>query len=79
MKKVLLILIVAGGIAVATLPMWGSCDLNAKACRTWCSVRHMNSDMKAAGCEASCTTKELSCLADNGAKELQGFFDELNK
>jgi hypothetical protein len=78
MKKVLLILIVAG-IAAVTLPLWGSCDLNAKACRSWCSVRHFNSDMKTAACQARCTSDELSCLANQGVKDVEGFFEELSK
>ena len=78
MKKLLLILVVLV-VAGATLPLWGSCDLNAKACSAWCSVRHFNSDVKTAGCKARCTTDKLSCLADKGAKNVEGFFDEMKK
>jgi len=78
MKKLLFIIILAV-IAVATLPMWGSCDLNAKACSAWCSARHFNSDMKTATCKARCANDKLSCLADQGAKSVEEFIDELKK
>lgn len=71
MKKLLLIgivLVVAG----VTLPLWGSCDLNAKACSAWCSARHFNSDVKTAACKAQCTTDKLSCLANKGAQKIEG-------
>lgn len=73
MKKLLLIGVVLV-VAVATLPLWGSCDLNAQACSAWCSARHFNSDIKTAACKAQCTTDKLSCLANKGAKEVEGIF-----
>jgi len=78
MKK-LLIVVVLAVVAVATLPLWGSCDLNAKACSAWCSVRHFNSDMKTAGCRSRCSTDRLRCLTDRGAKEVESFIDELKR
>jgi hypothetical protein len=78
MKKLFLVVVLAV-VAVATLPLWGSCDLNAKACSAWCSVRHFNSDVKTAGCKARCTADKLSCLADKGAKNVEGFVEEFKK
>jgi len=78
MKKLLLIIVLAI-IAIATLPLWGSCDLNARACSAWCSARHYNSDLKTAACQARCTNDKLSCLAEKGADSLNGFIEELKK
>jgi len=78
MKKVLLIVVLAA-IAIATLPLWGSCELNAKACSSWCTIRHFNSDLKSASCKANCTTDRLRCLTSKGAEEAKQFVDGLRK
>lgn len=78
MKKVLIIAVLAA-VAVATLPLWGSCDLNAKACSTWCSLRHFNSDVRTASCKARCSTDRLRCLTERGAKGVESFIDELKR
>lgn len=74
MKKVLVAVIVII-VGVATVPLWGSCDLNADVCRTWCSVRHMNSDVKEAGCRTRCATDRISCLAEQGSEGLNDFIE----
>lgn len=76
MKKVLIIVVLAI-VAFITLPLWGSCELNAKACSTWCRLRHFDSDVKTAACKARCATDRLRCLTEHGAKEVEGFVDEL--
>jgi hypothetical protein len=76
MKNAIIIAVVAI-VAVATLPWWGSCELNAKACSSWCTVRHFNSDVKSTGCKANCTTERLRCLTRRGADEAEKFLDEL--
>jgi hypothetical protein len=78
MKKILIAAVVIV-VAVATLPLWGGCDLNAKACSTWCSVRHFNSDVKEAGCRARCATDKVSCLAEAGAEGVDDFIEGFNK
>jgi len=78
MKKLLFILVLVV-IAIVTLPLWGSCDLNARACSTWCSARHYNSDFKTATCQARCSSDKLNCLAEKGADSFNGFIDELKK
>jgi hypothetical protein len=78
MKKALLIAVLAI-VAIATLPLWGSCELNAKACSGWCTVRHFNSDVRSAGCKANCTTERLHCLTRRGADEAESFFNELKE
>lgn len=78
MKKGLIVVVVAV-IAAVTLPLWGSCDLNAKACSGWCSIRHFNSDVKTASCKARCSTDRLRCLTSEGAEEMESFFNELKK
>lgn len=78
MKKLLFIIILVV-IAVATLPMWGSCNLKAETCSAWCSARHFNSDVKTAACKARCANDKLSCLAEQGAQSVEDFIDELRK
>jgi len=76
MKKLVIIvgvLIVAG----ATLPLWGGCSLNGKACSAWCEVRHFNSDAARLGCKARCTSDKLSCIASDGAKGVDDFMSGL--
>jgi hypothetical protein len=78
MKKVLIIIVLAVA-AIATLPLWGSCELNAKACSSWCTIRHFNSDLKSASCKAGCSTDRLRCLTRKGSEEAQNFVDQLKK
>jgi hypothetical protein len=72
LKKILVALVLLVAV-VATVPWWGSCDLNAQACSTWCNVKHLNSDMKAAGCRASCALDGARCRGDKAAKEVSDF------
>ena len=74
MKK-LYIIVVLALVAVLTLPLWGSCDLNAAGCRHWCSVRHYGSDLRIASCRVQCSTDRLQCLAGQGAREVERFID----
>lgn len=78
MKKLYIIVVVAL-VAVLTLPLWGSCDLNAKACGSWCSVRHSGHDLRIASCKAECSTDRLRCLTNQGSKEVGRFMDKLGK
>ncbi len=78
MKKLYLIVVVTL-IAALTLPLWGSCDLNAKACDSWCSVRHYGSDLRTASCKAECTTDRLRCLTNQGKKEVDRIIGEIGK
>ncbi len=78
MKK-LYIIVVVTVVAVLTLPLWGSCDLNAKACSGWCSVRHYGSDIRVASCKAGCSTDRLRCLTSQGSKEAGRFIDKLGR
>jgi hypothetical protein len=61
--------------AVVSVPLWGGCDVNAKVCSAWCNVRHVNSDVKAAGCRARCQTDKLACIARQGTQGLDDFFE----
>ncbi len=78
MKKLYIIMVVTL-VAVLTLPLWGSCDLNAKGCTTWCNVRHYGSDLRIASCNAECSTDQLRCLAEQGSLEVGRFIDGLGK
>lgn len=78
MKKVLIVLIVVG-LGVAGIQLFGSCGLKADTCRTWCSVRHFNSDMDKATCQARCTSDELGCLAGEGTRKVESFFEDMGK
>lgn len=78
MKKLVLLVAVIV-IVLATVPLWGGCDLNAKVCTSLCSVRHYDSDMKAAGCRARCRTDQLSCLAKKGSKSVDDFVEGFKK
>lgn len=49
-------------VAVFTAPMWGGCGFNHELCSSWCSVRHMGSDVKAGICKTSCAADKVSCL-----------------
>lgn len=76
MKYVLigLVLIVIG---VASIPLWGSCGLKQQYCSTWCGVRHLNSDVKSAACEARCAAEQAGCLAGEGVARMGDALDEL--
>ncbi|MCW8828732.1 MAG: hypothetical protein OQK94_06720 [Gammaproteobacteria bacterium] len=74
MKKILIVIAVAA-VAIVTLPLWGSCDLNAKVCSGWCEVRHFNAELKAAGCRARCSTDRLRCLAGGGSDSVEEFME----
>lgn len=76
MKKVAVVLLVLAAV-VGTVPFWGGCDLNAKRCSTWCSIRHFNSDMKAAGCRARCALENARCQGDEAAAGVGEFMDGL--
>lgn len=81
MKKVLSTVVVVAAVVIAglaTVPMWGSCDLNAKVCKTWCGVRHFNEDLKEAGCRTRCATDNMSCLAGQGADSVDDFLEGFN-
>ena len=74
MRKLLTIALLAAAV-IFTLPLWGSCDLNARVCSAWCGVRHLDSDIKTASCNARCERDRLHCLTGRGASEVQGFVD----
>ena len=78
MKKILLLAAVVVA-ALATVPFWGGCDVNAKICSTLCDVQHYDSDIKAAGCRARCSTDQLSCLAKKGSKSVDDFVEGFKK
>lgn len=78
MKKLYLFIVVTL-IAAVTLPLWGSCDLNAKACSSWCEVRHYGSDLRIATCKAECTTDRLRCLTNQGSEEVGRFLGQMGK
>lgn len=66
MKKLLALLIVVAAIAGVTLPLWGSCELQADVCSQWCGMRHYDSGIKAATCRAECVGDRLNCLVKEG-------------
>ena len=68
MKKIIVIVLALAAIAVATVPLWGSCDLNYQVCTTWCEAKHYNSDVKVATCKAGCSADKLSCLGKQMVK-----------
>lgn len=78
MKKLYLI-VVATLIAALTLPLWGSCDLNASACSSGCSLRHYGSDLRIAACKAECTTDRLRCLTSQGGQEAERLIGEIRR
>lgn len=81
MKKVLSTAVIVAVVviaALATVPLWGSCDLKANVCKTWCSVRHFNEDLKEAGCRTRCATDNMSCLAEQGADSVDDFIEGFN-
>ncbi len=78
MKKIY-ILVVVTLVALLTLPLWGSCDLNAKACDGWCSLRYFGSDIRIASCKAECEADRLRCLTAQGSKEVGRMIDKLGK
>lgn len=78
MKK-LYITVVLTLIALLTLPLWGSCDLNAKACGAWCDVRHYGSELGIASCKAVCTTDRLRCLTGKGSEDSKRLLDGVGK
>jgi len=71
--SVVVVLVVAGLLASAR--WWGGCDVNYQLCRAWCSVRHFNADMKAAGCKTDCAAKKVRCLAAEGARGVNDFLE----
>lgn len=79
MIKMLLMAVVVVVIAVATMPMWGSCDLNYKTCSTWCELKHFNEDVKKAGCQAACSSDKLGCLGQQGVEKVDKFVEDMKK
>ncbi len=78
MKKIVLI-VVALGIAVATVPLWGSCNLKYQFCTTVCTIQHFNSDAKKAGCKTRCAAEKAGCIAGEGAESAGDFLEQLGK
>ncbi len=76
MKKAIIIVVILAAV-IATIPLWGGCDLNARFCNTTCSIKYFNNDMKAAGCRTRCSMKNASCHADEAAKEMGDFMKGL--
>lgn len=76
MKKVIIAVLVLVAI-IATIPLWGGCDLNASLCSASCSIRHLNNDMKAAGCRAHCSMENASCRGAEAAKQVNDFMQGL--
>ncbi len=66
MIRLIIISIFVVVVALVTVPLWGSCGLQADICSNWCGVRHINSDIKVAACRAECVTKRLACMAKEG-------------
>lgn len=82
MKKLLIIIIVILAAAVAFV--WvsgegGSCDINYKLCATSCTVKHLDSDAKAAGCKARCAAEKTKCLAGKGTEKIQDFYEGIKE
>lgn len=69
MKKLLLILVISIIIAVATIPLWGTCDLKYRFCTTLCDLRHGNSELQKTTCRTRCTTEKAACLAGEGVEK----------
>ena len=76
MKKLLIVLGLLV-IVVATIPLWGGCDLNGRLCSTWCGIKHFNNDMKAAGCRVSCSLENARCQGAESARQLDDFMSGL--
>lgn len=72
MKKTLVVLALLAAV-VATVPWWGGCDLNARTCSSWCSIKHFNSDIKVAACRTSCSLESARCRGDEAAKKVGDF------
>ena len=73
MLKRILAVVVLLLAAVATLPWWGGCDLNARVCSTWCNVKNPGGEMKAAACRASCSLESTRCHGAKAAKDVGNF------
>ena len=59
--------VIAGMIVVVgavTAPIWGGCDFKYQACRSWCDIRHFNSNVKKVSCKAGCAADKLSCVSN---------------
>jgi hypothetical protein len=76
MKKAIIIALVLATI-VATIPLWGGCDLNQRYCNATCSIKHFNNDMKAAGCRARCSMENAKCHGEEAAEGLNDFMSGL--
>lgn len=74
MKQVIIIVLSLVAI-VATIPLWGSCSLNADLCNSWCNIKHFNSDAKTFGCRARCSVENATCQS----KDAAGGFNEFMK
>lgn len=72
MKKALIIALVLATI-VATIPLWGGCDLNQSYCRATCSIKYINNDMKASGCRTRCSVENAKCHGEEAAEGLNDF------
>jgi len=77
MKKIVAGIVVLVIAAVASIPLWGSCDLKARYCTTVCDIKHYDNDMKATGCRASCSLNNIQCHGDDAVKELNDFMKGL--
>jgi hypothetical protein len=75
MKRIIVVVLLLLVVAVGTVQWWGSCDLKARRCTTWCDIKYFNNDSKAAGCRASCSLENASCHGNEAAK---GFNDFMN-
>lgn len=74
MKKIGAVVLLLVAVA-ATVPWWGGCDLNAQICRAGCGVKNFNSDVKTAGCRASCYLESAKCRGGKAAKEVGNFMN----
>lgn len=65
MKAVKIIATIAAALMIASIsaPLWGGCNFNQELCQTWCDVRHIESKINKAACQASCLTDKVSCMA----------------
>ncbi|HEY0719705.1 MAG TPA: hypothetical protein VGE50_00475 [Gammaproteobacteria bacterium] len=76
MKKVIIAVLLLVAV-VATIPLWGGCDLNARRCSTWCNIKHLNNDMQAAGCRARCAMQNAACHGEEASQGLDDFMKGL--
>lgn len=63
LAKAVVVIVGIAVIAFLTSSFWASCDIKYQICTTVCDIRHINSDLKKAGCKGSCTSKKIACIS----------------